>query len=45
MCTSGLGESELITRGWAVGARPGDDPLTIDLDSTVCEAHGLAAEV
>ena len=24
------------------GAGPGDDPLTIDLDSTVCETFGLS---
>ncbi len=27
---------------WATGAGPGDEPLTIDLDSTVCETYGLA---
>ena len=26
------------------GAGPGDDPLTIDLDSTICETYGLAKE-
>ena len=35
---------ELLTRAWAAGAGPGDDPLTIDLDSTVCETYGLAKE-
>ena len=35
---------ELLTRAWAVGAGPGDDPLTIDLDSTVCETYGLGKE-
>jgi hypothetical protein len=29
-----------LTRAWAVGAGPGDGPLVIDLDSTVCEVHG-----
>ena len=29
---------------WAAGVGPGDDPLTIDLDSTVCETYGLAKE-
>ena len=29
---------------WAAGAGPGDDPLTIDLDSTVCETFGLLKE-
>ena len=35
---------ELLDRDWATGAGPGDDPLTIDLDSTVCETFGLAKE-
>ena len=35
---------ELLARGWAAGGGPGDDPLTIDLDSTVCETYGLAKE-
>ena len=34
---------ELLARAWAAGAGPGDDPLTIDLDSTVCETFGLAS--
>ena len=32
---------ELLARAWAAGAGPGADPLTIDLDSTVCETYGL----
>ena len=32
---------ELLARAWAAGAGPGDLPLTIDLDSTICE-YGLA---
>jgi hypothetical protein len=28
---------ELLGRAWAAGAGPGDGPLTIDLDSTICE--------
>jgi hypothetical protein len=32
---------ELLARAWATGAGPGDGPLTIDLDSTVCETYGL----
>ena len=32
---------ELLARAWAAGAGPGDDPLTIDLDSTVCETSPL----
>ena len=35
---------ELLARAWAVGAGPGNDPLTIDLDSTVCETYGLGKE-
>jgi hypothetical protein len=35
---------ELLARAWAAGAGPGDEPLTIDLDSTVCETYGLQKE-
>ena len=35
---------ELLARAWAAGAGPGDAPLTIDLDSTMCETYGLAKE-
>ncbi len=35
---------ESLARAWATGAGPGDEPLTIDLDSTVCETFGLARE-
>ena len=35
---------ELLARAWAIGAGPGDDPLTIDLDSTVRETFGLCKE-
>ena len=35
---------EVLARAWAAGAGPGDDPLTIDLDSTVCETYGLGKE-
>ena len=35
---------EVLARAWAAGAGPGDDPLTIDLDSTVCETFGLLKE-
>jgi hypothetical protein len=31
---------ETIRRAWSAGAGPGDGPVTIDLDSTVCEVHG-----
>jgi hypothetical protein len=30
----------ILGRAWAAGAGPGDGPMTIDLDSTVCEVHG-----
>ncbi len=29
-----------LARAWAAGAGPEDRPMTIDLDSTVCEVHG-----
>ena len=35
---------ELIFRAWQSGAGPGDGPLTIDIDSTVCETYGLCKE-
>ena len=35
---------ELLARAWAAGGGPGDAPLTIDLDSTVCETYGLGKE-
>ena len=35
---------ELLRRAWTAGAGPGDGPLTIDLDSTVCETYGLDKE-
>ena len=35
---------ELLARAWAAGAGPGDGPFTIDLDSTICETHGLSKE-
>ena len=35
---------ELLARAWAAEAGPDDAPLTIDLDSTICETHGLAKE-
>jgi hypothetical protein len=31
---------ELLTRAWAAGVGPGDRPLMVDLDSTICEVHG-----
>ena len=35
---------QLLAGAWAAGAGPGDGPLTIDLDSTICETYGLAKE-
>ena len=35
---------ELLGRAFAAGAGPGAGPLTIDIDSTVCETYGLAKE-
>ena len=34
----------MLARAWAAGAGPGDGPLTIDLDSTICETYGLDKE-
>lgn len=31
---------QLLTRAWALGAGPGDQSMTIDLDSTILEVHG-----
>ena len=31
---------ELLARAWQAGAGAGDGPLTIDLDSTICETYG-----
>ena len=36
--------AELLKRAWESGAGAGDDPLTIDIDSTICETYGLAKE-
>ena len=34
----------MLARAWSAGAGQGNEPLTIDLDSTVCETYGLAKE-
>ena len=34
----------MLARAWATEAGPGDGPLTIDLDSTICETYGLSKE-
>src|SRR5918999_259131 len=31
---------QVLARAWAAGTGPGDGPMTMDLDSTVCEVHG-----
>jgi hypothetical protein len=33
--------AELLKRAWAAGAGPGANPLTIDIDSSICETYGL----
>jgi hypothetical protein len=35
---------QILGRAWAAGAGPGDGPMTIDLDSTICEVHGHAKQ-
>ncbi len=35
---------ELLARAWAASAGPGNGPLTIDLDSTICATYGLGKE-
>jgi Transposase DDE domain group 1 len=30
----------ILGRAWVAGAGPGDGPVTIDVDSTICEVHG-----
>ena len=32
--------SRTLGRAWSLGAGPGDRPLVVDLDSTICEVHG-----
>ena len=32
---------EVLTRAWAAGAGPGDAPVTVDVDSSICETYGL----
>jgi hypothetical protein len=36
--------SELLARAWAAGAGPADSPVTIDVDSSICETYGLAKQ-
>lgn len=35
---------ELLARAWQAGAGPGDAPVTIDVDSTICETYGLGKQ-
>ena len=35
---------EVLAQAWGTGAGLGDEPLTIDLDSAVCETYDLAKE-
>jgi hypothetical protein len=32
--------AETIRRAWSLGAGPNEAPMTIDMDSTICEVHG-----
>jgi hypothetical protein len=34
----------LLNRAWAAGAGPGEEPFTIDVDSSIHETYGLAKE-
>jgi hypothetical protein len=36
--------AETIRRAWQLGAGPGEGPLVIDMDSTICEVHGHAKQ-
>ena len=33
---------EVLKRAWAAGGGPGNEPMTIDVDSTICEVAGKA---
>jgi hypothetical protein len=35
---------QLLARAWAAGAGPGEEPFTIDVDSSIHETYGLAKE-
>jgi len=35
---------EVLRRAWEAGAGPGGGPLTIDMDSTICETYGLSKQ-
>jgi hypothetical protein len=36
--------AETLRRAWRLGAGPGADTMTIDMDSTICEVHGDAKQ-
>jgi hypothetical protein len=36
--------AETIRRAWSLGAGPGHEPMTIDLDSTIVEVHGKSKQ-
>jgi hypothetical protein len=35
---------QLLARAWRAGAGPGDAPVTLDVDATICETYGLAKQ-
>ncbi len=35
---------EVLARAWAAGAGPGQEPVTIDVDSSIVETYGLAKQ-
>lgn len=35
---------KILSRAWAAGAGPGEAPMTIDLDSTICKVYGQAKQ-
>lgn len=35
---------QALARAWAAGAGPGESPMTIDFDSTICQAYGPAKQ-
>jgi hypothetical protein len=35
---------QVLTRAWAAGARLGEQPLTVDVDSTICQVYGRAMQ-
>jgi hypothetical protein len=34
-------QDEVLRRAWQAGAGPGEGPVTVDVDSTICETYGL----